>query len=717
MTRTLLLATAGMAALTPIAGAAAQPGAGAETRSQPSRTTSYDAAFFAQYAPRTALDIVQRVPGFTLDLGNNQTANGQDVRGFAGTAGNVVINGARPSSKAEALDALLRRIPARKVVRADVGPGDLFGSDYVGKNQVVNIILSEESGIEANATASTRRLYTGKIVPDASGAIAIKRGPSTFNLSAGLGHTVQINRGPDTVTDELSGRVLERRFKNNFYFNHDPYVAGSWALERASDKAIRLNVRWQPSRFHLRQDNRASPVGGAPHDDNLFQRYHTPVIELGGDITRPLAGGAIKLVGLATRRKRDNYDAYIAHNGLLDAGATVSGGFEQFQKARRNESIGRFSWTRSNLAGFSFEAGAEGALNTLDNQLDIFGIDANGTRFPIKLPIANATVKERRAEAYVSLGRSLSSSLRVDGGLNYEFSKLTVRGDATAERTLKFLKPNLEIDWKPGAGWHTQWSLRRTVAQLDFYDFISFADLKTDTVSGGNQNLQPQRTWEARLTVDHPLLRTGVAKLELGYDLVSKLQDRILITDSSGQTFDSPGNLGTGRQLFAHLTVDAPLSTFWAGFRVKFDGVIRRTRVEDPIDHRLRRFTGFFPDWEWNVDLRRDSGAFSYGLTASDTQRTGVFRTDELDYNFNGGPYVRAFVEYRPGPRTSITLDADNALAAHGYLDRLIFFPNRVAPVRVIRELRDRNNGLSIGITLKQSFGVGSGTRLAAARK
>ena len=36
------------------------------------------------------------------------------------------------------------------------------------------------------------------------------------------------------------------------------------------------------------------------------------MFELGGDITRPLAGGAIKLVGLATRRKRDNGSNAIA---------------------------------------------------------------------------------------------------------------------------------------------------------------------------------------------------------------------------------------------------------------------------------------------------------------------------------------------------------------------------------------------------------------------
>ena len=69
--------------------------------------------------------------------------------------------------------------------------------------------------------------------------------------------------------------------------------------------------------------------------------------------------------------------------------------------------------------------------------------------------------------------RPCHQGLRVDGGVNYEFSQLKVSGDANEDRTLKFLKPNLTLDWKPGGGWHTQFSVKRTVAQLDFYDFIS----------------------------------------------------------------------------------------------------------------------------------------------------------------------------------------------------------------------------------------------------
>ena len=58
------------------------------------------------------------------------------MRGFAGAAGNVVINGQRPSSKSDTLETMLARIPASRVLRVEVGPGDLFGSEYAGKAQV-----------------------------------------------------------------------------------------------------------------------------------------------------------------------------------------------------------------------------------------------------------------------------------------------------------------------------------------------------------------------------------------------------------------------------------------------------------------------------------------------------------------------------------------------------------------------------------------------------
>ena len=683
---------------------AAAPAPGA-----PSRVTSYEASYFTQYAPSSALDIVRRVPGFQLDLGATQSDLGQvDVRGFAGTAGNVVFNGARPSSKAESLDVALARIPAQRVLRVEVGPGDLYGSDYAGKSQVLNIIMSAESGIDGNVTAGVDRRYTGYINTDIAGSAVIRRGPSTFNLSGGTGRNKQLEEGTDTLTDVETGEQVEFRRKYNSYFNRDPYLAGSWALERGSDNAYRLNARWQPSRFDLTQRNRVTTADGQ-RDDSLEQHYRNPFIELGGDVTRPLAGGAIKLVGLATRRKRDDSDVYRVRDGLIDDNASVIGGFEQNVEAKRNETIGRLSWTRSNLAGFSFEAGAEAALNTLDSTVEYFEFDEEGERVRIDLPLDDATVKEKRGEVYVSLGRNITPQIRVDGGLNYEFSNLKVRGDTSADRTLKFLKPNMAIDWQLGKGWHGRLSVRRTVAQLDFYDFISVAELSTDRVNAGNENLEPQRAWELRLMGERPLLGDGVIKLELGHDRVSMLQDRILIFDDEGDGFDAPGNLGTGKRSFAELTVDAPLTRLWSGLRAKLTGTLQRTRVEDPISGEMRNFSGYFPTWEWRIDVRRDAGKFSYGFVVNDYKRFTFYRTDEFDTNFNGGPYGTAFFEYRPTPRTSLTLDIDNAFATSGNRSRRLFRPNRADVDEVIDELRERNRHRSFGLTLKQSFG-GSGS-------
>src|SRR5690349_2369582 len=200
-----------------------------------SRITTYDAAYFQQFAPRTALDIAQRVPGFQLDLGVTQSNLGAvDVRGFSGTAGNVVFNGARPSSKAENLQDTLARIPAQRVVRVEVGPGDLYGSDYAGKSQVLNVILSAASGIDGNVTAAATRRYNGYINTDIAGSAVIRRGPSTFNLSAGTGRNKQLEEGTDTLIDVATGELVEFRRKHNSYFNRDPYLSGSWALERSA---------------------------------------------------------------------------------------------------------------------------------------------------------------------------------------------------------------------------------------------------------------------------------------------------------------------------------------------------------------------------------------------------------------------------------------------------------------------------------------------------
>src|ERR1700742_1084936 len=86
--------------------AAATP-ALADQAQAPNPVVKYQPDDFKNFQCATALDIVFHVPGFVFSTGNN-------VRGFAGAAGNVLIDGQRPASKT-GLDVQLNNIALSQI--------------------------------------------------------------------------------------------------------------------------------------------------------------------------------------------------------------------------------------------------------------------------------------------------------------------------------------------------------------------------------------------------------------------------------------------------------------------------------------------------------------------------------------------------------------------------------------------------------------------------
>lgn len=670
--------------------AAAEAAEGSAVPTVKDRVTRYDAAYFAPFAPNTALDIVRRVPGFAIEQSDDE------VRGFSGAAGNVVIGGARPSSKSESLGEILSRIPASRVLRVELGPGDLYGSDYAGKSQVLNLVLSQAGGVSGNVKGSVTRVHTGWAVPNLEGSVLIRTGGSTFNLSASSGREGQVEVGYDDVRRIATGQQIEYRDKVNRIWNRFPSFSASWSHEPSSRSAEHINLRYAPGHFNLKQTNHVTPANGPERDDRLEQDFYPTRYEVGGDIARPLGSGTIKFVALANRRDSNAHDT--SFNRVN--GETV-GGFELLLDARYDEALGRLSWSAPKVAGFSFEVGSELAYNRLENATELYSIGAGGAKTPIDLPIDRAVVDEVRTESYLNLGRQLSPRLRLESRLAFETSALEVSGDTTATRNLSYLKPSLTLDWKGPRGWHAQFVARRTVAQLDFFDFLSSAELANDRINGGNADLVPQRTWELRLTVDRPILGQGVLRLELGHDRVSMLQDRILTPDG----FDAPGNIGSGQRSFAAVTLDAPLDKLGLkATRLKLGGTWQTHSVRDPITGFDRPWSGFRPTWSFNGELRRDLNKWSYGVEAYRESTSAVYRIDELDSFFNSGPFVIAFVEYRPDKKTTLRLDAENAGDVAGQRRRLFFDPNRSAALPVVEEFRHRDAHVELTLSLNRTF-------------
>jgi hypothetical protein len=664
--------------------AVAAQAAGADGR------TVYEAAYFSQFSPSNALQIVQRVPGFTLEVGN------QDVRGFGQAAGNVVINGQRPSSKSDTLETILARIPASRVARVEVGPGDLFGSEFSGKPVVVNLVTTAAGGLAGTFDGTLRRTYAGHVEPDATVSALLRRGKSTFNASAGFQGFPTKEEGFDRVTALPSGDLVEFRRKTNTYNDRTAFLSGSWTLNDGDNRTAHLNFRVSQNWFLLKQTNDVFPTGGTVRDDRLVQDYDNRAYELGGDVTRPLLGGGIKLIALATRRHRHNVET-----SLNRVRSVVTRGVVQDLDNQREETVARLVWNRSNLGAWSVETGVEGVINKLDSDVNIVVTDAGGVQTRIDLPVDQAVVKEYRGEAFVNAGRPLSKTLRLDMGLTYEASRLTVRGDAEAERVLKFLKPKASLDYRDKSGWHAQLSIARTIAQLNFEDFISTAELTNDRVNGGNADLVPQRAWELLATLEQPILGDGLVKVEAGYNRISLVQDRI----PTPEGFDAPGNLGNGRSFTLRSTIDAPLAKLGIkGGRLTVHSSLIDTSVEDPYTHRKRHFSGFNL-YSADASFRQDLGKWAYGATFFVNSPTFFFRQDEIDRPFSDNPYVTAFVEYRPTPKTTITFSLDNATNAAALRSRTFFTPDRSNPFPDTFELRHRNKHVVPAIGLKHSFG------------
>lgn len=650
----------------------------------------FEAAFFVPFQPATARDIVARTPGFRLEDID------QNVRGFGQAAGNVVLNGQRPSAKRDSLETILSRIPAARVLRVEVGPGDLFGAEFTGRPQVLNLVLTDAGGLSGTVEASVLRSVFDEVKPEGQASVLWERGQTRINLSAQVDNDETSERGSDIIRRASDGAIVEVRRKVNRIDDPDLGLSASLAHDGGDNRKANLNLRYDGGWFRLFQTNAVTPAEGPLRADRLDQRFDSRTVEAGGDITRPFLGGGLKLIGLITRTVEDNEEA-----SLIQPDGVLESGFVQLSDQRSEESVLRLVWNRTTAGGWSVEAGGEGVINRLVSDTRLFALDADGGQTPIDLPIGRATVKEVRGEIFVNGGRALTPALRLDAGLTVERSRLTVTGDAEAERVLTFPRPKLSLDWRPAGGWRFQFSVTRTVNQLDFGDFVSAADLASERVNGGNANLQPQRAWELLAVAERPVLGDGVVRAELGANVIQKVQDRV----PTPEGFDAPGNLGSGRSLIARTNFDLPLTRFGLnGMRATGRFSLVSTRVEDPYTLEQRRFSGNTL-WVADAGLRQDLGEFAWGVTAYANSGSTFFRRNEEDRGFQQNPYVEAFAEWRPTSRTTLRLFLDNATAVIGGRERTFFVPDRSSRVPVLVEIRDRNRFVVPSLTVKHSFG------------
>ena len=152
-----MFAAASVAAL--MQGAAAQQPPQAlpatEAKAESEGVKKFEPAFFARYSPVTAFDMVRQLPGFSIN-------NGDSLRGFGATAGNVLIDGQRPSSK-NAISDELQRIAARDVARIDLIAAAAAGDvDVRGYTELANVVLKPAGAMQTSSTWRGDLIWQGE---------------------------------------------------------------------------------------------------------------------------------------------------------------------------------------------------------------------------------------------------------------------------------------------------------------------------------------------------------------------------------------------------------------------------------------------------------------------------------------------------------------------------------------------------------------------------
>lgn len=654
-------------------------------------TVVYLPGFFSQYNPVTALDMVQRVPGFSIDAGD-------DVRGFGGAAGNVLIDGQRPSTKSANIFQTLSRIGAGNVERIELIRGGTGGLDVGGQAVVVNVVLNKDkSGGDSSPWEFSikKRRPNGGVRPGgevsfrgATRGVKYTIGASVFATSLKFG-------GPEQITRFFGDD--ETRIRDGVY--REQGGRANLKLEKPLAGGDTVRFSFESGYIKLREDfseTRILAVGGP--DLALFTfPLEEFEYELGGDYEHAFTGDFdVKLIALFSR------DSEKFESGFEFLPAAGDGDRSLFISDRTSgETIGRaeFDWKGWNKHAVQF--GGEIAHNFIDSMAEFLVDDGAGGLTPQMIDGANTRVAELRGEPFFKDSWSAGEKLKIDIGMAVELSRIAQSGDAANSRFFIYPKPSLTFTYNLNPKSQLRVSGKREVNQLSFGQFVSSVNFDDEDVDFGNPELQPQRTWAFETAFERRFGKIGVVELAGFFKYVNDVEDLLPI----GGIVEVPGNIGDGRIWGGKLNLTVPLDAVGLkNARLESTALAQRSAVRDPVTGLDRAFS-FLTPYRYEIEFRQDfpSHKVSWGWEIGKVGREKGFGLDELSV-FSNTLEVDAFIETTVIKGVKAKLQANDITNVVSTRDRTVFVGSRALGVASFREIRENQNGGGITLILSGAF-------------
>ena len=651
----------------------------AQTETRPF-VTSYAPGFFNDRHPSTAFEMVGLLPSFQLTEGNSS------VRGYAGSIGNVLIDGRPPNSKDETLETILRRINPDAVERIEVLRTGASNVDFLGFPMLANVILKGDVAPKGQVSVEDSFMRHGQTNPKATGRM-------TWGITDVLEVTATASRG---VPDSGAG------YGNRY--NFDP--AG--VLTRKDTYIIsRHDDNWNISAGY-----RQPLFGGTVHVTGLMNemRMFAPVIddqyypvvshspgsesefrsdsEFGLQYNHPLWAGDAE-IDLIRRGRSDHHPQTTIVSGVAVTSGTL---------AYSSESILHSVIHQKLAPNLSMDAGIDGTLNTLAN---IVSLSKGGVNIP--LPAAQVHLEEKRGEGTANMAWQASPALTIEAGIRYEISRLKQTGDSNLTRIFGYLKPRIKASYKFDSENTFRLLITREAGQLNFNNFVTSVVTKDNQVNGGNKNLRPQTLWEGDLTWEHAL-KGGSLVVNYKHQLISDVADSVSIVGVSG-LFNATGNIGGGRFDQAQINWVTPVA--WIP-GMTFQGNLAYTfsSVTDPDTHTRRSISGSLP-WTGKASFTQNVPEWNmrFGISYNLPGGFNTYRYNELQWSHLKYPETEVFAEYKPASEWLLRLYLRNALDKRNLRQRFTYAGSRGTTAYTGLEDRRFTYGPELGFYAQYAFG------------
>jgi hypothetical protein len=657
----------------------------------------YPAEFFNHFSPVTALDMINRVPGFSFN-------NGGDARGFGINAGNVLIDGDRPSTKSDDLRTILSRIPASQVERFELNEQAGSAADAQGQSQILNVIRKSQATMSGTYEVNVEAGESGDIRPFGKISLLLRRSDTSYELSAD--YFSQFNRifGPEFVTNGDRQLMMLRDFETREKNNNASLAGG--IKTHIGDIKINANGKYIHENTISRRDGKVlNASGNVLGSEQLVSRSPDKKtgFELGGDIEVPLTKNSnTKFVML--------YNTFdILSKSRIDV---VGPGVTAFVRDTLNdntesEAILRIQNTWNLNPQRHLQFGIEAALNRLDANFS----STSGSQ---ALPSSIVDVRERRIEPYISDVWAINSDWKLETGVIAERSRLEVRGDSNAARNFLFWKPRMIATWTINPSTSLELRAERRAAQLDFNDFATSVDLALGgQVDAGNAELLPQRSSTISSKLRHAFWERGSVQLLGSYVFVTDTQDLVPITlrDNAGNLvsrFDGPGNIGNSRQWNIEFDLTLPLDrlnvSMFNGAEIKYVGHYHDSRVTDPTTGQSRRLSNR-PLHHHNIEYRQDfdDTGFAWGAYIYWAADASQYFYNQINRRKNNAE-VSLFAEYKKLSVGKLTFQIDNANDVALQRERTFFVGDRNNEMISQRITRDWRRDMRFLLTLSGDF-------------